>query len=129
MNKIIIGLILWAFCSFAAFAQNPIVTLPNPVASTNDSSTISVTNTFQALFTQNSNTTVNTLRGRTGCTIVNYGTHTMYVFFGPIANATLTNSIQLAANQPVYCASFGNVLTDQVSITGTSGDAFFAAQQ
>ena len=126
MKKIIalIGLLAGLFIS-PVFAQSPVITKPYGVTSGNVSSTIVSTNTFQSIWV--ASTIVNT--GRTSCTIVNYGTHTMYVFFGPIANATLTNSIQLAANQAAYCNVGNVILKDQVSITGTAGDAFFAAQQ
>ena len=90
--------------------------------STNASSTIASTSTFQNIWAANP--------GRSGCTIQNNGTHTMYVFFGPIANATLANSAQVASGASIYCAGqFGVVLRDQVSITGTSGDAFYANGQ
>lgn len=79
-------------------------------------STISVTNTFQQVLPKDEN--------RHGCAIQNNGTHTMYVFFGPIANATTSNAFQLAAGQPIYCGNYQTVLTSQISITGTSGDAY-----
>ena len=122
--RFLLALLLWASCAFSAIAQTVVKTQPLAVNSSNSSSTIAVTNTFQSIWSQST-----TQRGRAGCTIVNYGTNTMWVYFGAIANATKANSIQLAANQPVYCQVFGTVLQDQVSITGTSGDAFFAAQQ
>lgn len=79
-------------------------------------STISVTNTFQQVLPKDDD--------RHGCAIQNNGTHTMYVFFGPISNATLTNSFQLVAGQPIYCSNYPIVLTSQVSITGTATDAY-----
>jgi len=55
------------------------------------------------------------------------GSNSMYVFFGSIANATTAKSVKLSAGQSVSCSSYGGmVLTDQVSIAGTSGDAYFA---
>jgi len=106
-----------------AAAGQPVVTLPEPRASTggNASSTIASTNTFQSLWAANA------VRG--SCTIENNGTNTMWVFFGPIASATEATSVQLAAGQSVNCDSAHVVSTDQVSITGTSGDTFFAQQQ
>lgn len=102
-------------------AQTPVVTQPVPRISNNNSGSVSVTNTFQSIWVSNVN--------RLSCTIQNNGTHNMYVFFGPIDNATLTNSVILSATNTVNCQIFGVILSDQVSITGTSGDAFFAAQQ
>lgn len=93
----------------------------NRQTSTNVSSTIAVTNTFQQVLARQD--------GRSGCTIVNYGTNTMWVFFGPIASATKAASIQIDNKIPTYCQFGGVVLVDQVSITGTAGDAFFAASQ
>ena len=43
--------------------------------------------------------------------------------------APVRKSVVLAAAQGVSCTVGGMTLQDQVSITGTSGDAFFAAQQ
>lgn len=87
--------------------------------STNLSGTISVTSTFQSIQVSTA--------GRKGCAVQNNGTHTMYVFFGAIGSATTSNSVQLAGGQSVSCAVGGiAVLTDQVSITGTSGEVFFA---
>lgn len=113
-----------------ARAQNPVVTQPAQTVSQNSSSTITTTNTFQSVFAA-----VTSSRGRSSCLIQNNGSHVMYVFFGPIANATTAASVALnpgtanVAGDAVSCVSGGIVLTDQVSITGTSGDAFYAAQQ
>jgi hypothetical protein len=87
--------------------------------SNNASSTITVTNTFQSLYLA---------QRRGGCTIQNNGTHNMYVFAGPIASALLTNTIILAAGQTYQCNVGVTALTDQISITGTSTDPFFANQ-
>ena len=51
----------------------------------------------------------------------------MWVYFGPIANASKGASVTLAPGDRVYCSVNDVTLQDQVSITGTSGDAFFAA--
>lgn len=104
-----------------SFAQTPVVTQPKGVTSNNSSSTISSSNVFQSIWAANSN--------RTACTIQNNGTHNMWVFFGAIANATENNSVVLQAGQYLNCNSGNVILQDQVSITGTSTDAFFAAQQ
>lgn len=106
--------------SFAS-AQSPVVTQPKSLASQNYSSTIAVTNTFQSVLTSSSS--------RYGCTLQNNGTNSMYVYFGAIANATTAKSVKLAAGQSVNCNLGGIVLQDQVSITGTSGEAFYASQQ
>lgn len=123
----LIGLTFLSFLALNvsfANAQNPVVTIPNPVVSDNASSTITVTNIFQSIWVKDTTTT-----GRTACTIQNNGTNTMWVFFGPIASATKGSSVVLAAGQATFCNSGNVVLKDQVSITGTSGDAFYAARQ
>lgn len=106
-----------ALLSAGAGAQTPqgMVQIP----STNLSGTIAVTNTFQSI------QAVSNVRG--GCSIQNNGTHTMYIYFGAIANSTTGASATLIAGQSLNCLVGSNyVLKDQVSITGTSGDAFFA---
>lgn len=105
----------------AAMAQTPVVTQPQPRASGNASSTIAVTNTFQSIWAANT--------ARTSCLVQNNGSNAMYVFFGPLASATTGASVKLAAGVGVNCSVNGIVLSDQVSITGTATDAFFAAQQ
>jgi predicted S18 family serine protease len=118
MKNLLWALALLSFLSTPMSAQVTPWTRP----STNASSTITTTNTFQSIWAAYS--------GRSGCTIQNNGTHTMYVSFGPIANATTANSAQVAPGNSIYCAGqFGVVLRDQVSITGTSGDAFYANGQ
>lgn len=92
---------------------------PSGVTGTNLSGTITTGGTFQSLQVATA--------GRKGCTVQNNGTHNMEVFFGPIGSATTSNSVVLSAGQSVYCAVGGvSVLTDQVSITGTTADPFFA---
>lgn len=84
--------------------------------------TIAVTNTFQQVFPRND--------VRRGCTVQNTGANKMYVFFGPIASATLANSFQLAAGQSLNCSLPNSaVIRSQTSITGTSADTFVASQQ
>jgi hypothetical protein len=95
-----------------------------PLTSSNLSGSVSVTNTFQSV---QSLTT-----GRIGCAIQNNGANPMYVYFGPIGSASKAHAFLLPASTStssfvVGCAVGGlGVLTDQVSITGTSGDAFTA---
>lgn len=109
-------------------AQSPVVTQPytaqGQLATTNASSTIAVTNTFQSVFAAS---TVQI--GRVACTVQNTGTNAMYVFFGPIADATTAKSVKLAAGQALTCNVSGVTLRDQVSITGTATETFYAAQQ
>lgn len=93
-----------------------------PLTSTNLSSTIAVTNTFQSIQVSTA--------GRNGCAIQNNDTNTMWVFFGAIGGATKAKSVALAAGQSVACAVGGiGVLTDQISITGAATGVFFAAVQ
>lgn len=94
---------------------------PVPRALTNSSSTITVTNTFQALFVSNAN--------RLGCTIQNTGTNSMYVFFGATADATTATSVKLVAGQSAYCGSQGLTYTGAVAITGTATETFYAVLQ
>lgn len=109
-----------------SYAQNPVITKPFPVNSLNNvSTTIAVTNTFQSLWAADTSTT-----GRSSCAIQNKGTaDPMYVYFGAIAGATIAKSIKLVTNAVLNCSVFGVVLRDQVSITGTATDAFYAASQ
>lgn len=95
--------------------------LPVARALTNSSSTITVTNTFQAVFVSNAN--------RLGCTIQNTGTNAMYVFFGATADATTATSVKLVAGQSAYCGSEGLTYTGAVAITGTSTETFYAVLQ
>lgn len=86
----------------------------------NGSSTITVTNTFQQVFAANPQ--------RYACTLQNNGTHTMYVFLGPLTSATTSGAIQLSAGVAIYCNNSVTVFNDPVNITGTSGDGFYAQQ-
>lgn len=113
-------LLLLGLLSVAA-AQSSVITLPTPRASGNASTTVAVTNTFQSIFLANT--------ARVGCTVQNTGTNSMYVYFGAIAGATTAKSVKLAAGQSVSCQSGGMVIRDQVSITGTATETFYAAQQ
>lgn len=110
--------LLMGLCAVPAMAQQQVTTLPAPRTAGNVSSTIAVTNTFQSVFAQAS--------GRNDCAIQNNGTNTMWVFFGAIASATKATSFQLPAGATLNCGHNGTISTDQVSITGTSGDAFVA---
>lgn len=110
-----------------AEAQQPVLTSPLRVSNNNRSGTIIATDTFQSIAAAETSTQ----RGRTGCLVQNLSTNNkMYVFFGPIASALTTTSIMIAGGQTVSCATTsGGVITDQVSVTGTVGDAFYAGFQ
>lgn len=124
MIKVLLTALALLFSANVSFAVTPVQTQPYPVTSTNASGTIGSTNDFQSVFVASKPNT-----GRVACTIQNNGANAMWVFFGPIASATNGSSVELAVGQSVNCNSGGVILQDQVSITGTSGDAFFAAQQ
>lgn len=109
--------------SFPAYGQAPVITQPYAVKSQNYSSTIAVTNTFQNVLVEN------TSSSRRGCTIQNIGTNVMYVYFGAIASALTSNSLKLTTGQSLNCVIGGIVLQDQVSITGTATEPFYASQQ
>ena len=130
MKNILKSLLAIAFVAMLSgyvHAQSQVRTLPFAVISQNSSSTIASTGVFQSIWTANSASPNN--KQRAGCSIQNNGTHVMYVFFGPIASATTSNSFQIGAGQTIYCNNNPIILQDQVSITGTTGDAFVAAQQ
>lgn len=118
-----------ALGSAGASAQQPVFTIPN-VATTaggNASTTITVTDTFQLVFAAQA--VQPGAQGRKGCTIVNYGTHTMWVTEGiATASATKAKAVQLAAGQSYFCAVGGIALQGLIAITGTAADAFYAAQ-
>lgn len=123
MKRILFSLIALFFI-VPAYAQSPVVTQPYNVSSFNASGTIAVTNTFQSIWIANTGT-----RGRAGCTVQNTGTNSMWVYFGAIADATKAKSVVLNVGQSVRCNNSGITLQDQVSITGTATETFFAAQQ
>lgn len=106
----------------SAFAQQTVITKPFGVTTTNSSGTITTTNNFQ---------TVLNAGGRSACTVQNHvsNSHSMWVFFGPATSATKLSSVELGPGQYVGCISGSVVLKDEVAITGTSGDSFYAGQQ
>lgn len=123
MKRLLLALLILG-ASLPALAQSPVTTYPYGVTSHNDSTTVTVTNTFQSIWIASTG-----LTGRSGCAIQNNGSATMYVYFGPIANATTPNSVKLSTGQSLNCETVGGVvIKDQVSITGTSGDRFYASQ-
>lgn len=117
-------------------AQAQQVIYANPVAATSlggdASGTIAVTNTFQKLWGAANGTyapVTGAAGSRRGCSVQNNGTHNMYVNEGtPVANATTSNTWILAAGNLFNCNFQGVVLTGEIDITGTSGDAFVAKQ-
>lgn len=106
-----------------SLAQSPVTTYPYTTTISNSSANVTTTNTFQSIWAASAN-----LTGRTDCIIQNNGAASMYVYFGPIANATTPNSLILAAAGIFRCGNSGVVTKDQISITGTSGQRFFAIQ-
>ena len=132
-GRLAAGLAAAILCLAPATAQQPVQTLPYPATSRsgNSSTTITTTNTFQLVFAaaQNSPAPVPGPGARHGCSIQNNGTHTMYVTEGQgVALSSLTNSWQVAAGNLFTCNFNGIVLTGEIDITGTSGDAFVATQ-
>lgn len=120
MKKLILALIM-AMAPSVAFAQGLIQTKPYGVTTAdNQSSTISVTNTFQQVFAASV--------GRTSCSIQNNGSNAMYVFFGDTSVATIAKSVKLSAGQSVNCDSNDVVIRTAVQITGTSTDVYYATQ-
>ena len=116
--------LVWASCAQAQNGQ-PVTTFPAPQSTVNVSGTISVTDTFQEILP--SKIGVPPAQLRHNCSIQNNGSHTMYVFFGPIASATEAKSFQVAPSGTIYCGGPVSITAqDQVSITGTSGEAFTA---
>lgn len=123
MKRILIALLLCV--STNAYAQTPVVTQPYTASISAASKTIGSTNVFQSILSASTQTT-----GRVDCIVQNKAaSNSMSLFFGPIANATTPNSLSLAAGAIFRCANSGVVIKDQISITGTSGDAFFALQE
>lgn len=114
------GLLFLIAGASLALAQTPVVTQTSKFSNANASAAISVTNTFQSIWSANLN--------RNDCVIQNNGAASMYVYFGPIASATTPNSFILAANGIFRCANSGIVVNDQISITGTATQRFFAIQ-
>lgn len=123
MKRLLLGFIILIAGASLALAQSPVTTQPYGATVLNSSSSIASTNTFQSLW---SASTVST--GRVDCLIQNKGSNSMYVYFGAIANATTPNSYILGANTSFRCGNNGTILKDQISITGTSGEQFFAIQ-
>ena len=123
MQRLILGIALALGVAFNAYGQTPVVTTPSGAIIHNDSTTIITSNTFQSIWSASTQST-----GRIDCIIQNNGAASMYIYFGPIANATTPNSLILAAAGIFKCGNNGVITKDQISITGTSGQNFFAIQ-
>lgn len=123
MKRILIlpFLILLSIAS-AVWAQTPVATTPGALNNVdNESSVITLTNTFQQVFAA----TI----GRNSCTIQNNSSsNTMFVFFGP-ATPTTATSFQLKPGLFLNCETVGGVVPKTaVQITGTTSDAYYAVQ-
>jgi hypothetical protein len=92
---------------------------PRGVASTNASSTITTTNTFQQIFAASA---------RGGCAVQNNDVNNMWVFFGTTGSATKATSIIIPPGGTINCNNGTAVLIDAVQITGTSTGVFYANQ-
>lgn len=123
MKRLLLGLVglVLALGVSIAHAQSPVTTQPYGVASVITSNTIATSNTFQSIFAASTGNT-----GRSDCLIQNNGAATMFVYFGAIANATTPNSLQLSSGTIFKCGNNGVILKDQISITGTATQRFFA---
>lgn len=120
-----------------AWAQNqPQSVLP--VATVDGSGTIAASGVFQQVFAAASQSSAfPSLKVRSGCLVVNTSASVMYVFFGPIANATTPTGIPL---NPATSAGLRGgsatcvegtvgVVQEQVSVSGTAGSTFTAKQE
>ncbi len=125
MKRLILALtILILGASSFAHGQSPVITQPYGATNHNDSSSIAVTSTFQSIWPASTATT-----GRTDCIIQNKASsNAMYIYFGPIANATTQSSLTLSSGSIFRCGNSGVISKDQISITGTAADRYFAIQ-
>lgn len=114
----IVGLLILAG---NANAQGLVTTQPLAVTSVISSSSISSTSVFQVAIASSTN--------RKGCQLQNTSGNTMYVYIGSPAAATTSGSIQLLTKQTYNCTNGGIVLTDQINVTGTSGDTYTTVRQ
>jgi hypothetical protein len=103
--------------SGVATAQQAVVTSPASRVTTNASSTIAVTDTFQQIWAAQSS--------RVNCGIQNNDTNSMWVYFGS-GTPTKATSVVLAPGQFLNCATSGVVASSAVWITGTSSGVFYA---
>lgn len=111
--------------SFAMVERPAFAGAPQAPASQNVSGTVTTGGTFQQIIPSAPGT-------RAGCLIENPTTasEVLYVFFGPTASATTSNSFVLAAGAAITCGSGPYTVTDAVQVTGaTTGHAFIASFQ
>lgn len=110
-----------AFCQPYNLAPSP-YPCPAPV-STQTGGTIGVTNTFQIAAVINTGA----VQPRSGCLIQNNGTHNMYLYFKKSGGsaASITASFIIIPGQAWNCRNAsGEILQEEIDITGTSGDTF-----
>lgn len=117
----ILGLVLLASPSLAQ--QTVVETQPLPRLSTDASSTITVTNTFQTVWGQQNGPQASPVRA--ACSIQNNGGNNMWVYAGAGTPAKAM-SLVVAPGAVYSCGSNEVVGTSLIAITGTSGDAFTA---
>lgn len=115
-----------------AFAQQQVLTVPLPALSGDASGTIASTGTFQLVWAGTGTSAAPapaTSPTRHGCSIQNNGANVMYVSEGQGLGASTTGAAwQVVAGALFNCNFAGIVLTGEIDITGTSGDAFVAKQ-
>ena len=121
------NLVIITFLALSAPALAADYVAPLAFGSGNASGAIATTGTFQSVQKKS--------LSRNGCAIQNQSTNsssdTMWLYFDPTNStncsaATKAGSITLAPGQPANCNIGTIVLSDQVCITGTSADTFFA---
>jgi len=117
-----------------ARSETPVITYPLPATTKNGnvSTTITTTNAWQQLWPAAPNTSAPSAGiagARHGCSIQNNGTHNMLVSEGYTVATAATGSSWVLAPGLVYNCNFqGIVLFGEIDITGTGGEAFYAAQ-
>ena len=116
IKKLFVVLLLLGLAG-PALAQQAVVTLPSARVTTDASSTIAVTDTFQQIWAAQAS--------RVNCGIQNNDANNMWVFFGS-GTPTKATSVVLAPGQFLNCATSGIVASSAVWITGTSPGVFYA---
>lgn len=119
MRSLIFRVLLCATALFATPSLAQQAGVGTPTQSTDLHATVTTGGTFQSILAFNQN--------RRGCFVQNpnSATEDLFVYFGPIANATTAGSVDLAKGAAVNCTFGTMVSTDQVSVTATTtGHAF-----
>lgn len=99
-----------------------VVSVPGPGTTTTANSTIAIGNTFQNALSASAT--------RKGCLLQNTSGEIMYIYFGTLGSATLTNTLQIVSGQSISCNTGGIVLTDAVGVTGpTAGNTYVVISQ